>query len=324
MNPRPLIGSYLPELMLLRNKAQGGVRVMREDCAVLDAVNGFSPIAMRFSACARRDAGQAPFSFDRNTRIRLRGLLRQGLPILLDGTEDSSLLILPTLLEATGTVMAIRAPLSAPTLLRALRLCGRTDVICAIDDMEDTHRAPSLTQETAEWLEELLFYTDRILGNDRDIGLLSRALLIAAFTGCRPDTLALPCSPLPISSRDGQRLTAFLLCVFLSLRTERGRLVADASMPENIQAPICLRVGLTEAEQGASETPISMERLPFLSLPAFRDIRIVEQEGRLILETAIARRADSEQLVLRSSVDSLRWIRIELMPTEACGSADDA
>lgn len=85
----------------------------------------------------------------------------------------------------------------------------------------------------------------------------------AVFTGCRAETVNLPRSPMNVLPSELLRWTAFLLCLFLTLR---------GSAP---QGPSCRLLGESEEislemrHTTAADAPISSNRLLFLSHPAF-------------------------------------------------------
>ncbi len=313
MSRQPLfVTGYLPEIQLLEDKKKDGVRLLREDCAVLSVEHDFQPIAYR-SALQRE--GRVPADWliaDSKKRALLRRAAQMNETVLLTGKADC-LMVFQSLLEATGTVFVVRAPFSAAALSRALHLCGRNCTVLPEPGLGDV-RGATLTDELCRWLEEILFYTDRIF---RDISLcaMTRAQIISEFLGCRTDRFSLPTEHLPISRTDDLRLTAFLLCVFLSLRARDGRLAAELAPSEDGQLPLACRVHLTEQNTHPSKgRRISENELPFLSLTAFRDIRLSQSPNGLTLEASFPVRTNQQNKIplLHAHIDELLTLCIEL------------
>lgn len=305
------VTGYLPERDRLIGKQEEGVRRLREDCAVLSVEEDFRPIACRH---ALQKEGTVSEWLRPNGKTRaLRKALLEGEGLLLVSGKNDCVLLFRGLLEASGTVFAVRAPFCAPAVFRALQLCGRSCTVFPSRAFGDVRNA-TLSDELCGWLEELLFYTDRILG-PTPLCAMTRARIIADFLGCRADRFALPATPLPISQTDDLRLTAFLLCVFLSLRARNGRLTASLAPPEDEHLPLSCRVCLTEQNATASKVAcISEDALPFLSLDAFRDIHLSQSENGLTLEATfpVLSRREDHTPVLHAHLDRTLTLSMEL------------
>ena len=313
MNAQPLfVTGYLPELDLLREKRESGVRQMREDCAVLSVEQGFRPIAYRLAGQKDSQKPSAWLVADGDKRALLQRSLQTTTDLLLLAGEDDCVLLFCGLLEASGTVFSVRAPFSAVEILRALRLCGRICTPIGSSPTCDVRNA-ALSDELLSWLEEILFYTDRIFG-DRSLCAMTRSLLISEFLGCRTDRFALPSAPLPISPLDDLRLTAFLLCVFLSLRTRDGRLTAALTPPDDEDLPLVCCVHLSEPRaKGSQKRPLPEDTLPFLSLSAFRGIHLSQSDKGLTLEASfpVCRQEKDKVPVLHSLIEQPITLSVE-------------
>ena len=115
----------------------------------------------------------------------------------------------------------------------------------------------------------------------------------AVFTGCRVEVADLPRTPMEVLPSELLRWTAFLLCLFLTLR---------GSAPTG---PSCRLLGVTEEislemrHTPAADAPRSSEPLLFLSHPAFKTgFSLESRESSYRMEVSLLRPA--RRLLLRS------------------------
>ena len=220
--------SYIPESLAFLEKQKESSRLFFEDCAVFDPAFDHRILASRgeglllgksfFDLCGVSDLDKALFQekFHKHRHF------------LLPAGKDSVLLFSEAFGD-TGLLLGIRLHIDAITLRRVLHQLGQADFVCPT-----SIESASLTPQAGDFdlclrLEELFYYTSRILSTKEEGSLWTRCLLIANFAGCRLERVALPVQAPPFSKRDRLRLAFFLLCSFLTMRQKDGRVGAEGS-----------------------------------------------------------------------------------------------
>lgn len=306
------IRSYLPEIDLLKDKHGVGARILHEDCVVLDVQNGYRVIACRGegleigahfpSLCGLSDSDM---SFWEAALCRHRRVLFN--------TTRGAALCFSELAENAGVLIVLLLHLSATDFLSALRSAEHNDIAVSPSLLSQPLPSAGYSFETREILDELFFYMDRILAN-RDIGIMTRSLLIANFTGCQIDSSPLPVEHPPLSRTDEVRLTAFLFCVFLSLRSKNGNITATGVTHGDSTKAFRYRISVTTASNGTSSAKKKAANpleLPFLTLPAFCDFSATVSENGIVLHAALPIK-QTDTLVLHSAISPRGYLCIEL------------
>ncbi len=294
------IRNYIPESFFLEKKDRDHMRVCREELVLVDPAQDFRVVAGRGKGIREGEPYGSLDRLPKSDREFLKRSLGNGNRLLLQG-KDQAILLFGDLLSATGLLLIICPQFDAFALRRGLLLLQRTDFVCS-PSLENT--APSPQQSDAavcDYLQAIFYDLDRILSPSHKIGLWTRTALIANFVGCPSEFRSLPVEDVPLAPSEKLRPSAFLLCLYLSIRAEA--LHACAEGEDNLSS-VALNVSLYEP-QGLTRTEGDY---PFLSLPAFRGIALHRQSYGWLLEASFQKEPDS--LVLHSASSALVGIRI--------------
>lgn len=286
------IESYIPEMEHLNIKEALPARLCREDCAVLDASSPDRVLAYR----GRTEIGGESFSSAFGiSRADMRFLTEQlgHCDAIVVGGARTPILILCGLIDAAGVLLALSPHVERDAFLRALEEVG-AEVAPAPSLQHVNVSAHRSDADTAELISEWSFYFSRIFSADPSIGLCTRGMLIANFTGCPAmlGELAIPTPALP--PRALQCTSAFLLCTLLTLRHCDGEVSARTD-GDGADAPtLCVSLQ-ADAEQSRSNLS-ELSGARFLSHHGFRHLRVFRTPDGICLETELPSHRSAELL----------------------------
>lgn len=283
------IRSYIPEAFFLDRKDEAHMRVCREDLVLVDPFDEYRVVAGRGKELCLNEPFEPILQLPRSERKFLKASLGQK-PHLLLRKKNKPLLVFGDWLESSGLLLVLCPNCDAESLQRALALMQRDDFACS--EIASTNFPSPKHGDGAvlEYLQELFYYLDRIFSTSKELGLWTVASLTANLAGCRADFGAMTTEPLSLFPLDRMRLSAFLLCLFLSMREEASVASASASVSET-------EVSLSVSSVLPSGTA-SACGYRFLQLPAFRDILLSRRNGGWVLEASFYKK--TEQLVLHT------------------------
>lgn len=294
------IRNYIPESFFLEKKDRDHMRVCREDVVLIDPANNFCVVAGRGKEIRE---GEPYTPLDRLPKSEwnfLKQSLGKGNRLLVQG-KNQAILVFGDLLSATGLLLIVCPHFDAVALRRGLLLLQRTDFVCSPALENGTPSPQQSDASVCEYLQSIFYDLDRILSPSHKIGIWTRAALIANFAGCPSEFRSLPVEDIPLAPSEKLRLSAFLLCLYLSIRAEALRACAEG---EDSLSSISLNVSLYEPQDATK----AEGDYPFLSLPAFRGISLHRQSYGWLLEASFQKESDS--LVFHSASSSLVGIRI--------------
>ena len=268
------LNAYIPESLLTEEKQELARRVCREDCLIVDPSNGFRILTSRGSTAMQGDLLNKRFAIPPSEMRFLRNALSKHTRILLTGGSSRALLVFADLLRASGILLVLAPHADASAVARLLNHLGRSEFAVS-PALSRVSPVPHNTDgDVYEQLTELFFYLDRILSPSPRFGLRTKTHLIANFAGCILDDVAVPLDALSCPPAECERLVAFLLCAFLSLRArDRG---VSAKTDEAEQSVLRYRVEPIADGDGRNVPPCDF---PFLSLPAFRHFTVLSADG---------------------------------------------
>jgi len=291
------IDSYIPEPELLAEKTAFCGRLCREDCAILDAASPDRVLAYR----CRTETVEHRFSTLFGVRAADMRFLRSSLAphrLLVLSGRSAPVLVSCDLLDSTGLLLAL-SPHQADTgsFLRALTTTATESKIL----LSPTLRCSAITAhrddpEVEGLLSEWAFYASRIVSGRAELGLCTRAMLIANFVGYPIRATDWSAEKLSLPTAVWHRLSALLLCVFLTFRQQNGALRADSldSAPDSL----ALRLSLRPADREPHHRNCSPELAcaAFLSHPALRDLCVWRTPSGLCLSFKLPRASASLQM----------------------------
>lgn len=251
MNIKKLfVRGYVPEATFLRKKDRAAVRICREDCAVIDAANGFLILASRGERLTEGTDLRDALKMTEDDRLQFSNLLgtHKHFYMTADGLP---LLIFSDFLSSTGLLLAVLPHAHPHAVLSALRLLNRTDFFLPPKEKAEKC-ALSKLRLAADQLSDILYYTDRIL-QAYSANLNNQYYLAhtAAFAGCALDFETVRAFARLNEPLKNPRTILFLLCTFLFLRNHSGALSAKDESPSVIYR-ITLRA--TDGKEKASLT----------------------------------------------------------------------
>lgn len=267
------IKAYVPEFLMTDGKQENAVRVCREDCFIVDPADRFRILGWRTDTPVTAQHLTAARVLPTSELHFLESALTRSRRVLLMGRDRRPFLVFGELLPTTGILTVLSPYADAADVARMLHRMGRTDFAVTPSLGEISHMPSPEDDALYEQLCELFFYTDRMFAPAAQIGLRTRTHLIANFAGCVLDDVAVPLDSLACSDAEQDRLIAFLLCAFLSLRTQDGGVSArtDATEPPLLRYRI---EPIAEPKKTSSEAVF-----PFLSLPTFQRFAVLTDEN---------------------------------------------
>ena len=291
------ISSYVPESLFLDQKDEAHMRVCREDFVLVDPANGYRVVAGRGKGICEGEIFEPLRKMPKAEREFMERALARHRRIFLQG-RDGPILVFGELLAASGLLLVLCPRFDVLSVRRGLLLLRKNEFACSekLEEHAPTPRRGDVS--VCDCLQEIFYYLDRILLPSKDTALWTSAALIANFAGCRADFGAMPAESVALLPHDRLRLSAFLLCLFLSMRNQ------------SIAASV--RGELSESAVSISALPIvpqgeSFARSDFfLRLPAFRDISLRMGEGGFAVQARFCR--STETLALHSLVPAaVEW-----------------
>ncbi len=302
----PNINAFVPESLFYAEKSQNTGRTLHEDSAIVSPHDHFKIICAR-GTLMKENASLCDLLDDTTSSSQLQKMLSLHDDTFTVPSRIGTLLIFPQIYASTGLILTVSVKIPGSTveafLDASFELSSRP--------VPATEENSQVTPSPKEILEEIFYYTDRIFSWDPcpDQRLLFR--LIANFAGCRLSFAQVPFSPLQLQRSEKDRLTAFLLAVFLGMHKLIGTPCAatrkalqrdqeattakntDALPTEVIGAP-ALSLEITQSlplqgylpprhlETLENEQSLLIKRL--LSLPAFSHFYATAEDGKMVFE----------------------------------------
>lgn len=209
------VRGYVPEKYSFAEKDSLALRELFEACALLDAENAFQPVAYRGRQIADLldRVGGADMAF-------LQAHCKTHRFLLLD-LPQGRLLICSDWLNSTGLLLAVLLQCEVQVILQSMRFAALGEAVVCAPSVEHK-RVRKADLDLCERLKDHLISLTRILSANPDVCIRSHVRLISDFAGCRTHTQTNEELRLSLLPYDFQRLSAFLLCTFLTLRTKTG------------------------------------------------------------------------------------------------------
>ncbi len=289
------IKSYIPEDFFTAAKHTQSVRRCFEDLVIVDPADRYRAVTWR----CHTDTKGGRFLPKREIEASEFDFLERTLPFsdraVLADRSGRAVLVWADLLQSAGVLVFMRPHLSAGRVALALGQMERRDL--PLSPRMQAQEKPAKTLDTTEnsILAEQLFYMDRIMKHDISCGIWAHSVTVANFVGCFLKRVSPGIDRLLISDTDAKRLTAFLLCAFLSLRRRDGSyMAADASLSDT--PTVLYRAEQEElAEYPMPNRQEDLTQFPFLQAHGMRDFHITQTPNGLILEAFLHQETEREQ-----------------------------
>ena len=290
----PHLKAYVSPTTYLEGKEESVYPRFREDLALLDPSNGYIPIAARGIVIKVEEA----LSIPDNERAFLEEHLPSRKTIAID-TAQGIMLVLGQLYPSCGLHLAILPHGSKGAVAYAVGCLGTRRILSSPAVSSLASREED-AEEIYQNLTELIYLCLQILEPTADPDFRLHCAHIAQLAGCRANATALPVGHFPIRSEDLQRWTAFLLCVFLTLRGDSS--IGTALRLDHADTRE-FSMELSHESEYARKTPVSHQIYRFLSLPAFSEFRLIRSGNRFSIEARLQRSHVSK--LLRAPLDDL-------------------
>lgn len=274
------LNSYIPETVFMDRKDLEHTRLCLEDCALVNPTDHYRVVAARGKEITVGNPFAPLFRLSVGENNFLLHALRDQKRIVLMG-DAGAILIFSEWVLVTGLLFAVCPKCESRSVCRVLRLLGKEDFAfspACLSVSDEPHRSDA---EAYRQLSELLYYTDRIFASVNSVPLWTRTRLIANFAGCRAECDSLCITLPPLLKFDEIRLSAFLMCLFLSSRAI-GTVQTRAKEQDRMlvyQAELCEPHEKTDAG----------DLFPFMRLSAFENIGFHKTASGWILEINLHR-----------------------------------
>ena len=297
------INAYVSPIAYHEGKQESVFPRFHEDLAILDPANEYTPIAARgltLKPDKKLNIPSEELKF-MNTHLHHREMVAIGL-------EDGILIAFNQLYASVGVIPVILPHGSQNDVAYALGEMGTQRLICspAVTALAAKH---SKAEDVYRHLTDLLFLCREIFSPSSQLDFRLHSARVAHLAGCKANVTEFPVGNFPISHTDLCRWTAFLLCVFLTLRGDSsvGTLLhlEHADLRE-------FSLKLSHQSEYTRKTPISEAILQFLSLPAFGDFRLTRSKNQFTIEAQLQRLHASHLLQSPNSVQMPLILQIVL------------
>ena len=277
------LNNYIAEKEFLDGKTTLLCRECRESMAILEFGNRFRRLAFRgdgFRDEFRPKAADVDFLMRHGQTSRVALRINGRVYVTLPDFSDMGL-------------FASFSPDSNPRQFAgACSRFGRSDLLFAPSMNTDVCKPKSPSAEDCLTLSEQFYYCDRITSPEPDADFRLHCARVAAFAGCRADVRNVPMGYFPLPRRETARWTAFLLCLFLSFRTD-SRSAPAFRMQRVEEDRLVVSVSHTPGENQHSDVD---GRFAFLAHPAFQSFRLCRVPEGFWLEVTLPLRSTEPAL----------------------------
>ena len=291
------IESYVPEDDFLRGKDARFCRAAFEDCFVVDFHNGIRVIAS--------SRGAEKFELSLSDAANLLTQTHDHKELLILPSSCGTLLFYPAWRNlGLGLVFSLQE--SPEEVEKAYQSAKRYAFSMIFDADTDTENNQQLCLETK--LCVLDFYINRLFGDKRETNVTAQILMLANLVGCRLHETTVSRMNVNLDEREAEKISAFLCCVFMTMRRYNGRISTAAEIAENAQKSthvpqeygICIQQSIKEriTKPTLFDIPNQTDVVGFAAHPAFANYRIEEADGAIRMHLPI------KQKMLLSSVSA--------------------
>ena len=284
------IESYVPEENFLRGKDARFCRAAFEDCFVVDVHKGIQVIA---STRGEKNL-EVSMADAANLLTRERGKKE----ILMLPSSRGTLLFYPAW-QSLGLALAFFLPESPKEVEKAYQNAKRYAFSMVFNNEADEENNQNQQLETK--LCVLDFYINSLFGDKRETNITAQILMLANLIGCRLHETIVSRMNINFDEREAEKISAFLCCVFMTMRRYNGRIstydeTADNSL-NSTHAPqeygICIQQSIKEriTKTTPFDVPKQTDVANFITHPAFANYRIEEADGAIRMHLPVKQKA---------------------------------
>ena len=296
------IESYVPEENFLRGKDARFCRAAFEDCFVVDVHKGIRVIA---STRGEKNL-EVSMADAANLLTRERGKKE----ILILPSSHGTLLFYPAW-QSLGLSLAFFLPESPEEVEKAYQNAKRYAFSMVFNNEADEENNQNQQLETK--LCVLDFYINSLFGDKRETNITAQILMLANLVGCRLHETTVSRMSINFDEREAEKISAFLCCVFMTMRRYNGRIstydeTADNSL-NSTHVPqeygICIQQSIKEritkeiTKTTLFDVPKQTDTAGFATHPAFSDYRIEEVDGAIRMHLPVKQKAFLSSVSMR-------------------------
>lgn len=290
-----VVRSYVPGDFFLLEKNERSCRECKEDFAVIFPEKEHSILASRGSSFTVGTSLFDTFSVTKEDRLFYEERLL-GKETFYLASQNRLLCVFPQLFRETGLLFMI-LPNGVAENLR--------DALLRLPFVNENQLSPSLQNLSAHGFpkkEDCLMLAEQNAGMESIFSVKTddfrlHGAKIAEFCGCRTNLVSLPTGALPIPKSSFCTLSAFLVCLFLSLRgsDKQGPLFSVKEVTHG-------EISLSAFQNLPQKSALSF---PFLHLPCFSNISLFHDKNAFSLEIRLPR---SRMLRALANVEVIRIV----------------
>ena len=284
------IESYVPEENFLRGKDARFCRAAFEDCFVVDIHKGIHVIAS-----AR---GEKNLEVSMADAANLLTWERGKKEILILSSSHGTLLFYPAW-QSLGLALAFFLPESPEEVEKAYQNAKRYAFSMVFNNEADEENNQNQQLETK--LCVLDFYINSLFGDKRETNIPAQILMLANLIGCRLHETTVSRMNINFDEREAEKISAFLCCVFMTMRRYNGRIstydeTADNSLnsthvPQEYGISIQQSINKRITKTTPFGIPNQADVAGFATHPAFSDYRIEEVDGAIRMHLPVKQKA---------------------------------
>ena len=302
MNPQQ-ISAYVPQSAYLDGKQEDVYPRFYEDFAILDPCQNYEAIAARG---VHLKTNQSPvFSFGEQDFLESH---QADSKVIAVDTKDGIMLVFQHLFPHCGLLPVLLPHFDKRAVAYALHTMEHLGILLSPTVLNQV-RLHSDTETAYGQLSQSLKLCHDIFYPSQDLDFRLHCAHIAQLAGCKVNVTELPVGQYPILTSDQLRWTAFLLCVFLTVRGDSA-LGTDLHLAHADRREFCMK--LSHSSEYHRKAPITDILYRFLTIPSFSDFRLSRFKNRFSIEGEL-RRKHSDNLVHNpTNQRTLSILRIEL------------
>ena len=217
------IESYVPEANFLSGKDARFCRAAFEDCFVIDVHNNLNIIA----SCR----GDRNITFSLSDAAELLTLFNGEKEFLILPASEGTFLVYPAWRHLKLALVFFFKE-DAKTIENAYQTAQRY-AFSTVFNLDETGKEINQRLSLEAKLCALRFYTNRLFGVERETNITAQILMIANLMGCQLHEMSVSCVNITLNDRDTERLSAYLCCLFMTMRRYNGKILAGESIEKN-------------------------------------------------------------------------------------------
>lgn len=302
VNPKQ-ISAYVPQATYLDGKQEDVFPRFYEDLAILDPCQNYEVIASRgFYLKTNRSPAFSP-----GEQEFLESHQADSKVLAVD-TEDGIMLVFQHLFSSCGLLPVLLPHFDKRAVAYALHALEHLGILLSPTVLKQV-RLHSDTETAYGQLSKSLKLCHNIFYPPEDLDFRLHCAHIAQLAGCKINVTELPMGHFPILASDRLRWTAFLLCVFLTVRGDSA-LGTDIRLEHADRREFSMKLSHTSEYQ--RKVPITDFLYRFLTIPAFSDFRLSHIKNRFFIEGELHRKHSDDILRSHTQPWALSILRIEL------------